>query len=73
MLSPKVVSAIIVAMDLITRFCKKLKYVKNITVLTNGTGFIDEDDLSSITDRIRGENINLTLLYALAYDLGYPT
>ena len=55
-------SAVVVAMQLIEVFCKKLKYHRKITVVTNGTGSIDADDVSKITEKLREDNIDVTIL-----------
>ncbi|KAK6344565.1 ATP-dependent DNA helicase II subunit 2 [Orbilia brochopaga] len=56
------ISAIVVAMDLIEKFCKKLKYIRNIVFLTNGNGMYELDGLDDITKQIKDQDIKLTIL-----------
>ncbi|KAK6353706.1 ATP-dependent DNA helicase II subunit 2 [Orbilia blumenaviensis] len=56
------VSALVVALDLIEKYCKKLKYIRNIVLLTNGTGKFDFDGVDDIIEQIREHKINLTVL-----------
>lgn len=56
------ISAIIIAIHMITTYCKKLKYIKNIYLVTNGTGNFDTDGVDEITSQIKAQNISLTVL-----------
>ncbi|MCJ1284175.1 ATP-dependent DNA helicase II subunit 2 [Xylographa opegraphella] len=56
------ISAIVLAIEAITKYCKKLKYRRNIVLVTNGHGSMDTDDLSEITSKIKEDNIELTIL-----------
>lgn len=47
---------------MITAHCKKLKYIKNIVLVTNGTGSFDPDGLSDIAAQLKAEKVNLTIL-----------
>ncbi|KAA8894251.1 putative Ku family DNA helicase [Sphaerosporella brunnea] len=56
------IAALILAIDMIIKHCKKLKYKKNIVFVTNGTGGFDTDDIHTVIDGFKEENINLTVL-----------
>ncbi|KAL7274898.1 ATP-dependent DNA helicase yku80 [Rhizina undulata] len=56
------VSAIAIAIEMIMTYCKKLKYIRNICLVTNGTGNIDSEGLTDIADQIKAEGIKLTVL-----------
>lgn len=56
------VSALVVAIDIIEKYCKKLKYIRNIVFLTNGTGGFDFDGINDIIEQIKEHKINLTVL-----------
>ncbi|KAF3158063.1 ATP-dependent DNA helicase II subunit 2 [Orbilia oligospora] len=56
------VSALVVALDMIEKYCKKLKYIRNIVFLTNGTGNFDFDGINDIIEQITEQKINLTIL-----------
>lgn len=55
-------SALVVAIQMITTFCKKLKYRRQITLVTNGTGLMDPDDLAHITGKLKDDGIELVIL-----------
>lgn len=56
-------SAIVVAIDMIMKYCRKLKYIKNIVYVTNGTGnTIDPSGLEDICGQMMNENIGLTVM-----------
>ncbi|KAF3910167.1 hypothetical protein ABW21_db0200433 [Orbilia brochopaga] len=56
------ISAIVVAMDLIEKFCKKLKYIRNIVFLTNGNGNYEMEGVDDIIKQIKDQGIKLTVL-----------
>lgn len=56
------ISALILAVHLITKHCKKLKYNKKIVLVTNGNGTMDTDDIDSIASKVREEEITLVVL-----------
>lgn len=56
------ISALVVAIQRILEHCKKLKYIKNIYLITNGTGSYDDDGLDQIAEQFKSENIGLTVL-----------
>jgi ATP-dependent DNA helicase 2 subunit 2 len=60
----KVVSAIVVAMDMITKFCLKYKFRKNIIAITAGELDTDFDGVTEIAGHLKSEDILLTVMYA---------
>ncbi|KAF8418820.1 putative Ku family DNA helicase [Tirmania nivea] len=56
------ISAIVIAIQMIAKYCKKLKYTRNIYLVTNGTGSFDPDGIEEIVAQINNEGINLTIL-----------
>lgn len=60
-------SSIVVAIQMISTYCKKLKYKREIVLVTNGTGLINSEDLEPIKDKIKEDNIKLTVLYVELY------
>ncbi|KIW91049.1 uncharacterized protein Z519_07943 [Cladophialophora bantiana CBS 173.52] len=58
-----VLSAIIIAVDMMMRHCRHLKYKKKIVVVTNATGsHIDDDDIESTAEQFKTNNIELVVL-----------
>ncbi|KAG0292960.1 ATP-dependent DNA helicase II subunit 2 [Dissophora globulifera] len=53
---------LIVAMDMMTKFCKKLKYEKKIYILTDACGEINSDGLETIISNLAGDNIQLNVI-----------
>lgn len=56
------ISAICIAIEMIMTYCKKLKYTRNICLVTDGMGDFDTDEIDNIKDQIKAEGINLTVL-----------
>ncbi|KAK6510326.1 ATP-dependent DNA helicase II subunit 2 [Arthrobotrys conoides] len=56
------ISALVVALDIIEKYCKRLKYIRNVVLLTNGTGDFDFDGINDIIGQIKEQKINLTVL-----------
>lgn len=57
------ISALVVAIQMIEKHCKKLKYKRQIVLVTNGEGHIEADDtIEGIVQKIKAENIALTIL-----------
>jgi len=56
------ISALIVAIQMINVFTKKLKYTRRVYLITNATGDIDTDGLEGIADKIKEDNMELIVL-----------
>lgn len=56
------ISAIVLAVDMIDVFTKKLKWNRKIVLVTDGQGAIDGDDLGDIAKKMNDSNIQLTVL-----------
>ncbi|KAG5297257.1 Ku family DNA helicase [Histoplasma ohiense] len=56
------ISSLILAIDMIVRYCKKLKYKRKIVIVTDGTGAMDIDGIDGIVSKINEENIELVIL-----------
>ncbi|KAI5793617.1 putative Ku family DNA helicase [Pyronema domesticum] len=56
------ISALILAIQTLLSYCRHLKYIKSIFLLTNGRGSFDPDGLDEIAAQIRHQNIKLTIL-----------
>ena len=54
-------------MELISTFCAKYKFIKNLIVITAGQLQTDFDGISEISDRMQGEGINLTVMQVATY------
>ncbi|PNY23283.1 ATP-dependent DNA helicase II subunit 2 [Tolypocladium capitatum] len=61
-LSGDAISAIVVAVDMIDTFTKKLKWTRKIVLITDGQGELDDDDLGDIAKKMNDSNIQLTVL-----------
>ena len=58
-----VMSALVVGLDLIMKYCKKLKYIKNVILITDGHGHVDWSGSEEIAQQVNEENINLSILW----------
>ncbi|KAH0556896.1 hypothetical protein GP486_005318, partial [Trichoglossum hirsutum] len=56
------ISAIVVAIQMITVYCKKLKYKKKIVLVTNGRGTMYMDDAQEITVKVKEDEMELVVL-----------
>ena len=56
------ISAVVLAIQLISKKCKKLKFLRKIVLVTNGKGYMDGDDIADITDKLADDDIDLTVL-----------
>ncbi|KAI1369211.1 Ku70/Ku80 N-terminal alpha/beta domain-containing protein [Xylaria arbuscula] len=56
------ISAIVLAVELIEKFTKKLKYNRKIILVTDGEAPMDSDGIDDIAEKIRGCGIQLTVL-----------
>lgn len=57
------ISAIVVAVDMMDTFTKKLKWIRKIVLITDGQGPLDADDVKDIAQKMNDSNIQLTVLY----------
>lgn len=61
-LSGDAVSAIVIAVDMIDTFTKKLKWIRKIVLVTDGRGEMDADDMADIAKKMNDSSIQLTVL-----------
>ena len=59
------ISAIVIAIQMIAKYCKNLKYRRKIVLVTNGRGELDADGVAEITTKIKEDNIELVVVYVL--------
>lgn len=57
------ISAIVIAISMITKYCKKLKYKRKIVLVTDAMGPMDAEDSSEITKKIIADNMELVVVY----------
>ncbi|RPA99664.1 SPOC domain-like protein [Choiromyces venosus 120613-1] len=55
-------SAVCIAVDMIMTYCRRLKYIRNVVLVTDGRGEWDDEGCEEIVGQIREEGINLTVL-----------
>lgn len=58
------VSSVVVAIQMINTYTKKLKYKRRIVLVTNGTGQMNNEGLDEIQKKIQDDGIELVVLYA---------
>ncbi|KAL4892990.1 SPOC like C-terminal domain-containing protein [Aspergillus ambiguus] len=58
------ISALILAIQMISTHCKKLKYKRKIVLVTNGQGRMSNEGTDEITKKIKEDNIELVILGA---------
>lgn len=63
------ISAVVIAIQMITKHCKKLKYKRKIVLVTDGRGSMDAEDISQITEKIKSDDIELVVMYAIGPNL----
>ena len=56
------ISAIVIAIQMITKYCKKLKYKRRIVLVTDARGSMDADDSSEITKKIVADGMELIVV-----------
>jgi ATP-dependent DNA helicase 2 subunit 2 len=56
------ISALVLAVQMLLTHCEKRKYIKNIVMITNGTGTFDAEGLDMITSKIKAQGMNLVIL-----------
>lgn len=47
---------------MIQKYCRNLKYTRNIVFVTNGKGIFDMDGIEDIEKQIKDVSVNLTIL-----------
>jgi ATP-dependent DNA helicase 2 subunit 2 len=55
-------SALVVGLDLIMKYCKKLKYIKNVVLITDASVPIDWNQSDEVAQQINAENIKFSVL-----------
>jgi ATP-dependent DNA helicase 2 subunit 2 len=50
---------------MIAKYCKKLKYRRKIVLVTNGRGQLDADGIAEITKKIKEDDMELVVVYAV--------
>lgn len=53
---------LIVAVDMMSKFCKRLKYEKKIYVLTDACAEINKDDVEPVQGTLKEEGIQLNVM-----------
>lgn len=48
---------------MINAYCKKLKYKRKIVLVTNGTGYMNNEGIEDIQEKIKGDGIEFTVMY----------
>lgn len=56
------ISAVVIAIQMIASYCKKLKYKRKIILVTNACGSMDDDDVPSIVDKLTSDGIELVVM-----------
>jgi ATP-dependent DNA helicase 2 subunit 2 len=56
------ISAIVIAIDMIAKFTKKLKYIRKIVLMTNARGPMDTDDIEEVAKKLNEDNIELVVV-----------
>jgi len=56
------ISAIIIAIQMITKHCKKLKWKRKIVLVTNAMGSLDRDQVEQIAEKIKSDDIELVIV-----------
>ena len=55
-------SALAIAIQMISSHCKKLQYIRQIVLVTNGRGVMDADDLDDISSKLLQDSIQLVVV-----------
>lgn len=58
------ISAIVIAIQMITKFTKKLKYKRKVVLVTDGRGSLDADPdgIAEISKKIKADEMELVVL-----------
>ena len=59
---PVAISAIVLAIQMISTFCKHLKYKKKIVLVTDARGSIDGEDNDAIVEKLKKEGIGIVVM-----------
>lgn len=64
-LTESAISAIVIAIQMITKYTKKLKYKRKIVLVTDGRGSLDADPdgIAEISKKIKADEMELVVLY----------
>jgi len=57
-----VLSALVIAIQMITTHCKQLQYIRRIVLVTDGQGTMDTSDVENITSKIKEDKMELLIL-----------
>lgn len=57
------ISAVVVAVDMIDEYTRKLKWTRKIVLITDGHGDLDAEDIAEISDKMNDSKIQLTILF----------
>ncbi|KTW32816.1 uncharacterized protein T551_00301 [Pneumocystis jirovecii RU7] len=55
------ISGIIIGIDLISKYCGNLKYIKNLILITNGMSYMDFSDSEKIAYQVKHMSINISI------------
>ncbi|GAB7351255.1 hypothetical protein MBLNU459_g1680t2 [Dothideomycetes sp. NU459] len=56
------ISALIIAIQLISSHCRKLQYQRRIVLVTDGRGVMDADDITEVAKKMKEDNTELVIL-----------
>lgn len=56
------ISAVIIGIDLISKYCGSFRHIKNLILITNGESAMNFSDLEKIGYQIRYMSINFSIL-----------
>ncbi|KAJ5130402.1 uncharacterized protein N7515_006441 [Penicillium bovifimosum] len=65
------ISSIVIAMQMIIEYTRKLKYKRKIILVTNGTGMMNDDGIEDIVEKMKEDNIELVVIGADFDDAEY--
>ena len=57
------ISSIVLAIQMIIKYCKKLKYKRKIVLVTNGNGGMSDDGITGIIEKLKEDSIELVVLW----------
>ena len=56
------ISALVIAIQMIATYCKKLKFRRRVVLITDGRSPMDADDLEEIVTKLNQDSIELIVL-----------